>query len=521
MRARVAVVPPAAFHARPRLLGALEQALPVRFEPRAAGDWRELDAVVRIGDPSAAPPVPCLDAEGAEPEEHGRAATVLLVTGDVELDTRLWGAALTDAAAGSVAPLMPTGPAALLAGCGGEPLWLRVAAGHERIAMAPDELLPGEALRARLEPGRCLALLALVHFLRRVAGDRLPTPPPLRAAFVLDDPNLHWPTYGHVRYSALAGDAATHGYHVAIATVPLDSWFVHPRARRIFQSCGRELSLLVHGNLHDGPELGDVHSEATAARIGADALRRVAVMERRTGLAVSPVMAPPHERLSEPAARGMLACGFEAMTMSRPHPWLDGEWLARPPGAGPLVGWEIAEQIAGGLPVLLRSALSHPREDLVLRAFLDQPLILYGHPADLAGGLDTLREAAAQVNRLGPVWWTSLEDMVRSSVVTRRAGARLDVRLYARRVLVHVPDGVEEIVVSHVGSGLEPSTMAVDRPGVVELSLPARIFAVEPQQRAGACGARPLLRRLASEARDRMAPLAWRGAGIARRPRPV
>ena len=524
MPARVAVVPPAAFHARPRLLGALAQALPVRFEPRAPGQWRDVAAVVRIGAAAAAapPPLPCLDAQADEPPVRpgAAAATVRLAARDEELDARLHDAALTDAPVAATAALAATEPAALVAARGGEPLWLRSAGGRERVAVAPRELDDGEMLRSRLEPGRCLALLALVHFLRRAAQAELFDAPPLRAAFILDDPNLHWPTYGHVRYSDLARDAAAYRYHVAIATVPLDTWFVHPRVRRIFLGSARQLSLLVHGHLHDGPELGRVSDESSAARIGAAALRRVAALERRSGLGVSRVMAPPHERLSEPAAHGLLACGFDGVTMSRPHPWLSGGWLAAPPDAGPLVGWGVAEQIVGGLPVLLRSALSHPREDLVLRAFLGQPLILYGHARDLAGGTEALRTAAQQINRLGSVHWTSLGDMLASSAETRVDGSRLVVRMHARRVRVDVPPGIDHIALTHAGDACAPRMLGVEHPGTVELALPAP--APRPAAAPAPGGAAwPVLRRLASEARDRVAPLAAGRVRAPRRPHPA
>jgi len=38
--------------------------------------------------------------------------------------------------------------------------------------------------------------------------------PPLRACFVIDDPNLHWPSYGHLDYRRMAEHARRGGYHV-------------------------------------------------------------------------------------------------------------------------------------------------------------------------------------------------------------------------------------------------------------------------------------------------------------------
>ena len=44
---------------------------------------------------------------------------------------------------------------------------------------------------------RFIQVLPLFHFLREVAGPKGLANPPLRAAFIIDDPNLHWPSYGY------------------------------------------------------------------------------------------------------------------------------------------------------------------------------------------------------------------------------------------------------------------------------------------------------------------------------------
>ena len=56
------------------------------------------------------------------------------------------------------------------------------------------------------------------------------TLPPPRASFVIDDPNLHWPSYGYLDYRELVAHAPQHGYHVGLATVPLDGWLIDRRA---------------------------------------------------------------------------------------------------------------------------------------------------------------------------------------------------------------------------------------------------------------------------------------------------
>lgn len=284
----------------------------------------------------------------------------------------------------------------------------------------PDELAEGEALRERLRPGRNRALLALARFLAELTAHLRSASPPLHAAFVIDDPNLRRPRYGHIDYAELLGDALAHGYHVSIAMVPLDGRLAHRdgEATRIFREGRKHLSLCIHGNDHDGPELGRPSSDADALALVAQALRRTAAFERRTGLSVDRVMVPPHERLSEPVARALRAFGFDALCTTRPYPWvadtLERHWLARPPDVGPLAAWGPVDLVTGGLPVLLRAEFEHPREDLALRAFLGQPLILYGHHELLANGPDALAEAAAQIDRLGNVRWCSLGEIART-----------------------------------------------------------------------------------------------------------
>jgi hypothetical protein len=302
----------------------------------------------------------------------------------------------------------------------------------------------------------------------------------VRAAFVIDDPNLRRPRYGHLDYARLLADARARGYHVAIATVPLDGRLAHPRAVELFRAGAGHLSLCVHGNDHDGAELGRPRSYGQARALVAQALARVGAFERRTGLAVERVMAPPHERICEPVAHALRAFGFEAITTTRPYPWLASRpgdpWLAHPPAAGALAGWRPVELLAGGLPNLPRADFSQPVEELELRAFLGQPLILYGHHDLLAGGPARLAEAAARIERLaeGGVRWGSLAAIARA----------------------HAP-----------GASREERAAAHDEPvsRQAEPASPRSAPIWEPDlRRVSRRRLRPLLRRLASEGRDRL-----------------
>jgi hypothetical protein len=455
----------------------LEEAYPVRFHAREAGALGELDAIVAFGvEDTEAPGMPSLILHSEE--RTVGAPRPLALANDPVLARPLRGALLTDAYA--IALQTVGSRERVLAELARAPAWVLDARGggamSQRVACAPAELGPSEALRERLRPGRSLALLALVHFLACLTAHLRPSPPPLQAAFVIDDPNLRRPRYGYLNYASLLRHARLHGYHLAVAMVPLDARLAHPRATRIFHEGGEQLSLCIHGNDHDGPELGRPRSDAEALPLIAQALRRTAAFERRTGVPVDRVMVPPHERLSEPVARALRAYSFQAVTTTRPYPWIADTikrpWLDRPSDAGPLAAWRPIDRVAGGLPILLRADFRlHPREDLVLRAFLGQPLILYGHHDLLAEGPDGFAEAAAQINRLGDVSWSSLAAIAHAH--THMQPHPLDRSPADRPLDIHA-----------YCTGSSPSALPVRR---------SRL--------------RPLLHRLASEGRDRAAAI--------------
>jgi hypothetical protein len=537
-RRLVGIAPAAERTRRRRLFDALEEAFPVRFEARAPDALGGLDAAVLIAagehvERSATHGMPTVVATaderwGTHSDAPPDAGYALAATG--ELDARLRGRFLRDPAAWYAAPVRVEPGDRVLARFGRAPVWVRrEGAGGRRdvVALVPDELAPGEALRERLRGGgRSLALLPLIELLRAVTEDLAFRPPELRACFVIDDPNLHWPSYGHVRFAELGRHAADEDYHAAMAMVALDGWVAHPAAARVFRERADRLSLVVHGNDHVIEELGRPWSEARFHAAFAQALRRCAAFERRSGVRVDRVIAPPHGACSERAAAAMFALGFEALCVSRPFPWLAVpplSWLTRPPRSSPLAGWQPATLVSGGLPVVLRTPLWMSDDELVLRAYLDQPLVLYGHHGDVREGLDVLAERARFINGLGGVRWGPLAAIARSNVETRREGPELRVRPLGRLVHVDVPAGVERLRVLlppiHGGAG----RVVIRRPGrplvlrggdplpvgagryEIELLAPTRLDAAAippPPWRPW-----PVARRLAGESKDRLAAL--------------
>jgi hypothetical protein len=550
---RIGIYPARERASRARLFQALEEVFPVRFEAREDGDETGLTAAVLLpgANPAAGFGLPRLVAVSEEgptlpPPPLGQrplpAGPALDLLDGPSLDRRLRGARLREVGVAGAPPLVLDEGDVVLAAHGGDPLWAQRSAADgvsTLVAVAPAELEGTEALRDRVRDGRFLAVVALVQFLRGVCGELAWRAPELAACFLFDDPNLHWTSYGYLRYADLVREADRHRYHVAFATIPFDGWFAHPAAAELFRNRPDRLSLVVHGNNHEHMELARCTRAPQAHAMLKQALRRVASFERRSGVEVSRIMVPPHGVCSREIAQSLVPVGFEALCISRPYPWLarpPRQWLERPPESSPLAGWHPAAVIENGLPVLLRRGIGDPPEDLALRAFLEQPLIIQAHHQDVRDGLDRLAELAEVIRRLGDVQWKSLGDIAKSNVTTRRDGELLRVRMFTRRAELGIPDGVNTVAVetpsltggvSQDALELSASSNSEHRdqevlvsPGSAELPLPAgtravRLRLISRDLAIDGALSRPVLplrstaRRFATEARDRVAPT-WR-----------
>lgn len=534
----IGVLPPEELETGRALFSALENVFDVRFVAGAPAGDSPCNGYIFVGTPAVIDqPVPnrfrALSFTRATNDDH--------VVGSVSfhdspaLDARLRGQRLVERHA-SPGHLVADGGSILASDSASNPLWVKKLSEDseiDEVAIGLPHLTKGEALRDHVVPGKFLALVPMVHFLRELSREQHGNwePPPLRATFVIDDPNLHWCSYGNVDYRSLAVSARAHGYHVGMATIPLDGWFVYPPAARLFQTDAQQLSLCVHGNDHSGPELGSSVSEAGGMAMLAQALRRIERLESRSGSRVSRVMVPPHESCSAQMLGLLMRLGFDAVSMTRPHPWISLDDQLSPYASSPddvAAGWFPAELREDGFPILIRRGFWEP-DEAPLRAFLDLPLVFYGHAGDLADGLESLESLAQRINSMPDVHWCSLGEIAATNYQSRRPGsAALEVRPFARRIRIDELDGVEDIAIaSHrrhepplhltrVGTdGPQPPLYAADGRRPVRLAhevdhleitllptdaLDYKVIAPPPRR------LKPITRRITTEARDRAVP---------------
>lgn len=508
---RVIVVPPEAWAARPRLFSALEQALDIEIRPAVDDGRKGAVAAIVFGEGYGVDALPALvlpAASAATPADGG--PTLVEFADDDRIDRSVRGTSLEHVPV-ELHELDAVEAHQVLARVGRSAVWTR-AGEVERLGVGVAELGPNETLRARLSGASFLPLLPIVNFLRGVANDPF-TSPPLRAAFMFDDPNLHSTSYGFLRYEQLVAESQRVGYHVAFATIPLDLWYASRSAVRLFHAHPDRLSLLVHGNDHLRRELGRPLEQGERRRLLARAMQRVERFERRTGLRIARVMAPPHGAISEALAAELPRFGFDALCVSRPYPWLDA-----PPGDKPASGWLPIEVVAGGLPVIPRLHLDAGRGELAMRAFLRQPIVLYGHHEDVRDGLDVLEAAAERVRSVGDAAWLPLDRIVETSYDTWVEGTHMRLRLQARRATVALTAGVAELTVetprlaegdhiSVAGELVDAFPVGVEGGRAIEIRIERdHVPGIAP---VGTTRVRPwpAIRRGMTEARDRLLPL--------------
>jgi hypothetical protein len=259
---------------------------------------------------------------------------------------------------------------------------------------------------------------------------------------VFDDPNLHWPSYGYIRFPDLARHARDHGYHATMAIIPLDCWYAHPAAARHFRP-GEPLSLTMHGNDHVFHELGLPVDVPDAVPLFEQAIRRVSKLEQRARLDVDRIMVPPHESCTDQMMESMLQPGIEAVC--RAPIW----WREWSPERIRTARWTMSEISPSGAPVLGRHKMADPlsNDEVLLNLYLDQPAILYGHHVDVADGYGVLAEAASRLNTVEGLTWSSLESIARTNSIARSDGDVLRVRLFSRSAIVDVDPGTRALQV--------------------------------------------------------------------------
>lgn len=422
-----------------------------------------------------------------------------------------------------------------LASNGGTPFWAVQKAGDHHnhfVALPIPEMNDGEALFQYFYGEQFLSLLPLLVFLRVLTDEQRWEPPPLQACFMFDDPNLHWRTYGYIDFAEMMRHARLHNYHASFATIPLDAWYVHLQTAHFFKENREHLSLLIHGNDHVAEEMGQDYSEEERFGILQQALIRIGKLERRSGVEVSRVMSPPHGACREEFLGTMSLFGLEAACVSK---WSLRNYNSRSTWVRTF-GMRPSDVVAG-LTVIPRLRMSsNCHNNILVAALLHQPIIPMGHHDSLSEGFDLLGNLSAFVNSLGSVKWTDMKRISRSNYARRHDGNILRLRMFTKRIEILVPEGIRQLLVERAwlkGTEYEPLAWRVPggkmewifvRPEESFSVLPGQLIEILSGPSNPPCMNAesirklhlwPVIRRVLTEARDRITPAPRRFSGKA------
>jgi len=294
-----------------------------------------------------------------------------------------------------------------------------------------------------LNSRRFMNLLPLLEWLRSVSGWQEWQQPPLSACFMFDDPNLHSQRYGFVRFAQLAAEGRSGHYHASFATVPFDGYYVNGAAARIFRDNPQTLSFLIHGNNHTYRELAGRQTLEYQSALMRQAVLRTGQLERKSGVALARVMAPPHGVCSASMMAAMLAAGLEAVCVSH------GSVQTGNPGADWTVSLgTLPATVVAGFPVIPRFGLEpDSKNNILLAVYLHQPIIPTSHHWDLAEGTEILSAAARFINSLGPVRWGDMTSIVRNNYRSRVRGQVMRIHTFSRITTIRIPEGITELQV--------------------------------------------------------------------------
>lgn len=427
---------------------ALERLVPVRIVDFTPDEAREAVGVLSVSGDDAELPrllaagLPCFHLSAAPGATRKLPDGMVRFSRTPYLDSRLSGRKLRHQGLRTFPSVAVQPGDEVLAYWEDDPVWVVRRTRHPALEILSVPLAAWAEtalLYDVLNPQEYLPWLPLLHFLRRVAWRGEYRRPPLRACLMIEEPNLHWESYGFISYPELLRRAEKDNYHVAFATIPFDAWYAHRGAAAIFREHPDRLSLLFHGNDHLRAELGQPWSADEYVRLLAQGLRRIARLEAGTGIRVARAMAPPQGACSRGALSALQILGFEGAFLSpgslrngNPgHPWRAS------------FGVELADLMERRFPVIACFPMAPSCEAaIVFAAFLDQPIIPVGSHGSLAGGPELLSELARIINSLGDIQWGGPELMLRTNFVGRLDDETLWLDPYSYRVSGRIPAGI-------------------------------------------------------------------------------
>jgi hypothetical protein len=364
----------------------------------------------------------------------------ILFTDSEMIDSRIRGGVLADNLKVSSVETKPGD--SVLATCDQDPIWITRKTATQKYMICK---LRTEGLEKALSVSDLISqhlsfvLIPFIQFVKNIIHDAAYKLPQLRATFIIDDPNFRRFTYGFVDFRELIKIGRKEKFHVTIAAIPIDFRKARHDVVDLFMKNEDVLSITIHGNNHILKEFSKKYNGDEARRLLSQALRRADLFSNRFNANVTRIAVPPHGNVSGEICRDIFSIGFNGLCASF---WAYENFLDTQSG---MHGLGICDFMLGAFPVIERQSLS--RDDVLLKAFLDRPLIYYFHHHDLKDGLGVIVEKARNINRVGNVQWMSLGAIAASNYSVQEQEGLMRVRLFSQKVHIEVPESIGKMLV--------------------------------------------------------------------------
>lgn len=437
------------------LFSALSSVFPVEFRAWSNGDCQDLDALILVGQDAedirlaAACGLPVLAFPAGLTSAAQACITEYHLHESSALSASLRGHHFYTQEALPVTQLALTTGDDVIASVSGTPIWLRRREHGANVTLVAWPLpffSRKDHIYENFQSSNFLRLLPLLQFIRDLIDQTDWQSPPTPACLLVDDPNLHSTTYGHLDFHQLVADAREQKFCVSVATVPLDCWGINRELGQLFRDNTSRFSILLHGNDHTYAELARPRSDNDNLALLAQALRRFQRLQEAR-LKFCRVMEAPHGSLSLAMLEPMARLGYEAVFASTTHllSWNSGEMFPASLGAKRTL---LGKRAATVIPRIRTRA--GWESEVRLAAFLRQPIILAAHHWDFAANHHLAEEFAQIVNSLPDVPWASPTGVARACYQFLQIGEVLHIKLDSRLVDVPVPQSAKSVMIHRV-----------------------------------------------------------------------
>ena len=237
------------------------------------------------------------------------------------------------------------------------------------------------------------------------------------ANLTIDDPWLHEP-YGHLAYKELLSEMERHNFHTTIAFIPWNYDRSQANVVELFRNHPEKFSICVHGDNHDHKEFDDFGSKSMAVQTAAikQSLARMEQFRALTGLPYDHVFVFPHNIGSERILEELKSYNFIATINSLNVP------IDRPRPTSLLFPLRPVTLAFGGFPSVSRysAAMTTPSSFIGINAFLENPILFYGHQDLFTKGVDAFNDIADEVNKRQPATlWRSVGEVANHLYLVR------------------------------------------------------------------------------------------------------